>query len=412
MQDAPTESLGQALLGYLRAHQDEMVALLETLVRAESPSTVPVLQAAVQRPLRQALEAIDFRVEHIPGRGESGGHLYARPRERTPGAPIQLLVGHTDTVWPVGTLQKMPFRVQPDKVQGPGVFDMKGGLTQMIWALRALDHLGVTPAVTPVVFINSDEEIGSDESESYIRMLARRSNRCYVMEPALDLDGKLKTARRGAGRFFLTVRGRSAHAGIDPESGASAILELSHVIQKLHGLNDFDAGISINVGHITGGTRSNVIADESSAEVDVRVRTKEQAREVEQAINALSTTTEGTVLDIEGEVGRPPMERTPRNQRLWDEAQRLGTYLGVELIQGRSGGTSDGNTTSLLTATLDGLGAVGDGAHARHEFLYPDKMVERAALLALLVMLPPLDASARDADAEAEVTTAYAASSA
>jgi glutamate carboxypeptidase len=389
-----------------------MVALLETLVRAESPSTEPALQADVQRPLRKALEAIDFRVDHIPGRGKSGGHLYARPRKRTPGAPVQLLLGHTDTVWPVGTLQKMPFRVQPDKVQGPGVFDMKGGLTQMIWALRALDHLGMTPQVTPVVFVNSDEEIGSDESESYIRMLARRSNRCYVMEPALDLDGKLKTARRGAGRFFLTVRGRSAHAGIDPESGASAILELSHVIQKLHDLNDFESGISLNVGHITGGTRSNVIADESTAEVDVRVRTNEQAREVERAINQLSTTTQGTVLDIQGEVGRPPMERTPRNQRLWKESHRLGTYLGVDLTQGRSGGTSDGNTTSLFAATLDGLGAVGDGAHARHEFLYPDKMVERAALLALLVMLPPLDASASDANAKAEVTTAYAASSA
>jgi glutamate carboxypeptidase len=305
----------------------------------------------------------------------------------------------------------MPFRVRPDKVQGPGVFDMKGGLAQMIWALRALDHLGVTPSVTPVVFINSDEETGSGESESYIRMLSRCVERAYVMEPALDLDGKLKTARRGAGRFSLTVRGRSAHAGIDPQSGASAILELSHLIQKLHNLNDFEAGISINVGHITGGTRSNVIADESTAEVDVRVRTKEQARTVEAAINSLSTTTDGTILEIEGDVGRPPMERTPRNQRLWDAAQRLSGLLGFGLKEGRSGGTSDGNTTSLFTATLDGLGAVGDGAHARHEFLYPDKMVERSALLAMLVMLPPLQATEDATDVQAE-PAAYAASTA
>jgi glutamate carboxypeptidase len=287
---------------------------------------------------------------------------------------------------------------------------MKGGLVQAVWALRALHELGVEPPVTPVVFINSDEEIGSDESESYIRMLSRRVERCYVMEPALDLDGKLKTARRGAGRFTLRIRGRSAHAGIDPESGASAILELSHVIQKLHALNDVSAGISINVGQIAGGTRSNVIADESTAEVDVRVRTQEQARTVERTISALAATTPGTELDIEGEVGRPPMERTPRNQRLWNEAQRLADMLGLDIDEGRSGGTSDGNTTSLFAATLDGLGAVGDGAHARHEFIYPDKLVERSALLALLVMLPPLADVAAEADEEASTTYAAASS--
>ena len=409
MQAAPTQHLARAVLEYLRAHRTEMVRMLETLVRAESPSTVPETQRAVQRPLMRALVAMDFEVCRIPGRGRSGGHVYARPRERRRGVPAQLLLGHTDTVWPVGMLRSMPLRVREDKIQGPGTFDMKGGLVQMTWALRVLHELDATPPVTPVVFVNSDEEIGSDESEPTIRRLARCVERCYVMEPALDLDGKLKTARRGAGRYTLTVRGRSAHAGIDPESGASAILELSHLIQKLDALNDVEAGISINVGQIAGGTRSNVVADESTAEVDVRVRTPEQARAVEQAIESLTTTTEGTGLEVEGDVGRAPMERTPRNQHLWREARRLGGLLGLDLDEGRSGGTSDGNTTSLFTATLDGLGAVGDGAHARHEFIYPDKMVERSALLALLIMLPPLDEP--DAAADARSTDRYATSS-
>jgi glutamate carboxypeptidase len=303
---------------------------------------------------------------------------------------VQLLVGHSDTVWPLGTLSEMPFEVEDNVVRGPGVFDMKGGLVQMIFALSALRDARVDPAVVPIVFVNSDEEQGSPTSQRPLRRLARCAHRAFVLEPALGLDGKLKTTRKGGGRFTVRITGKSAHAGLDPDSGSSAIRELSHVVQRLHALNDPDAGVSVNVGTIDGGTRPNVVAGAGHAEVDVRVATHEQAREIERKIRALTATTAGTSLAVEGDFGRPPMEPTPASRRLWAQARRAGELLGLDLAEGRSGGVSDGNVTSQHTPTLDGLGPVGDGAHARHEFCYLDKMVERSALLALLLAQPPL----------------------
>jgi glutamate carboxypeptidase len=218
-----------------------------------------------------------------------------------------------------------------------------------------------------------------------------------VLEPALGLDGKIKTARKGGGRFIVRIEGKSAHAGLDPEGGSSAILELSHVVQRLHALNDPEAGISVNVGTISGGTQPNVVAGAGHAEVDVRVTTTEQAREVEASIRALEATTPGTTLVVEGGFGRMPMEPTPAARRLWAQARHAASLLGTELEEGRSGGVSDANTISQYAPTLDGLGAVGDGAHARHEFCYLDKMTERSALLALLLALPPLPAAAGEA---------------
>jgi glutamate carboxypeptidase len=299
-------------------------------------------------------------------------------------------VGHSDTVWPRGTIDSMPFTVDDNEVRGPGVFDMKGGLVQMLFALAALQRADADLAVVPVVFINADEEQGSPTSRRSLRRLARCANRAFVLEPALGLDGKLKTARKGGGRFTINVQGKSAHAGLAPEGGASAILELSHVIQTLHALSVPDAGISVNVGTIRGGTQPNVIADTSTAQVDVRVRTNEQARTLEQKIRSLEPTTPGTSLHIEGEFGRLPMTPSPAARRLWNRACEAANLLGADLDEGRSGGVSDANTISQYTPTLDGLGAVGDGAHARHEFCYVDKMVERSALLALLLASPPL----------------------
>jgi glutamate carboxypeptidase len=253
-----------------------------------------------------------------------------------------------------------------------------------------LRALGLEPSVTPVVFINSDEEMGSRESKRHIRRLARVVNRAFVLEPSLGEEGKLKTARKGAGSFSITIQGKAAHAGLDPGGGASAILELSYVIQALHALNDLQRGTSVNVGVVEGGLRSNVVAPQSKALVDVRVLNWEEAHRIKEAILSLSPVTPGVRLHIEGGIGRPPMERTPRNRRLWETARELGTTIGVELEEGVAGGASDGNATSLFTATLDGLGAVGGGAHARHEFVFIDRMVERSALLALLLMEPSL----------------------
>jgi glutamate carboxypeptidase len=382
--------LAHLIRDYLENHQNQMLALLETLVRAESPTDVPEAQADVQDALSRLLRTLGFTVQYLPDGDTCGGHLFAQPTDRPSGRPVQLLVGHCDTVWPLGTLQEMPFEVEDNVVRGPGVFDMKGGLVQMLFAIAALRAAPVDPAVVPIVFINSDEEQGSPTSRRPLRRLARCAHRAFVLEPALGLDGKIKTARKGGGRFTIRIEGKSAHAGLDPESGSSAILELSHVVQELHALNDPDAGISVNVGTIDGGTRPNVVAGAGHAEVDVRVTTHDQAREIERAIRNLKATTAGTSLRIEGAFGRMPMEPTPASRRLWDQARQAGSLLEVDLEEGRSGGVSDGNVTSQYTPTLDGLGPVGDGAHARHEFCYVDKMVERSALLALLLAQPPL----------------------
>jgi glutamate carboxypeptidase len=379
------------ILRYLRAQLPVMLELLQRLVLTESPSTVPASQKAVLTPLADVLAQARYAVRLLPGR-QSGGHVYARPRQRGRRQPFQLLLGHCDTVWPLGTLKEMPLEMGAGVLHGPGVYDMKAGLVQVVYALRALHELGLEPAVSPVVFINSDEEVGSQESTPHIRRLARAADRAFVFEPSLGLDGKLKTARKGVGSFTVTVKGKAAHAGLDPDAGTSAILELSYIIQKLFALNNPARGVSVNVGVIDGGVRPNVIAPESRAMVDVRVRTQEEARRIEESIHNLRPTTSGITLEIQGRIRRPPLERTPRNLQLWETARQAGRMLDLDLAEGAAGGASDGNTTSLYTATLDGLGAVGDGAHARHEFIYVDKIVERCALLVLLLMAPEMKA--------------------
>jgi glutamate carboxypeptidase len=222
-------------------------------------------------------------------------------------------------------------------------------------------------------------------------MLARRAQRAFVLEPAMGDDGDIKTERKGIGRFTITVYGKAAHAGLDPEGGASAILELSHVIQTMFALNDPDSGVTVNVGTIDGGIQPNVIAPHSTAVVDVRVPTVAAGDAIEKAIHGIEPATPGVRLHVEGSIGRPAMEATPRNTELWLKAQTLGKQLGLDLHSARAGGGSDGNTTSQFTATLDGLGPVGDGAHAEHEFLFIDKTLERAALLTMLLQLPVED---------------------
>ncbi|HSR70018.1 MAG TPA: M20 family metallopeptidase [Acidobacteriota bacterium] len=374
--------------GYFTTHLKEMVEYLKRLALAESPSSDPASQQPLQKILGDSLRQIGFQVRIIEGR-RSGGHLYARPRERRRRRPVQMLLGHTDTVWPHGTLAEMPVVAGDGQLRGPGVYDMKAGLTQIVFALRCLHELGLDPPAAPLVFINSDEEIGSAESEVWIRRLARCASRVFVLEPSLGREGLIKTARKGIGQFTITVRGRAAHAGLEPEAGASAILELSYVIQELFRLNDPASGVTVNVGTIDGGLRPNVVAPQSKAVVDVRVPSMEAARQIEQAIHGLQPQTPGVKLLIEGNVGRAPLEPTPRNRRLWKTARRLGRQLGLDLQEGSAGGASDGNITSLFAATLDGLGAVGGGAHASHEFVEIDKLAERGSLLTLLLLAPP-----------------------
>lgn len=388
------------ILSYLQAECPRMVELLQRLALAESPSDNPAAVAPVLAMLAAELAQSGMIVRRYTGR-VSAGMLHARPRERVRHWPLQLLVGHCDTVWPVGTVREMPVCVEADSLRGPGVLDMKGGLVQLLFALRTVKQLGLRPAADCVVVINSDEEIGSPDSSRLIRRLARCAARAFILEPAFGRTGKLKTSRKASGNFTITIKGRAAHAGTHPEEGASAILEMSHQIQKLFALNDPARGITVNVGTIDGGLRANVVAAEVRAEVDVRVRTRADAAEVETAIRALKPANPQTTILVEGSIEQPPMEPLPRNQALWQLAKDLGRRLGLDLEQAAVGGTSDGNTTSQFTATLDGLGAVGDGAHAAHEqALIPD-MMQRCALLVLLLLAPVATGAANASQAPA-----------
>jgi glutamate carboxypeptidase len=377
------------VLDYLERRRSAMVDLVETLASTESPSDVPASQAAAFDVFQAELRDRGLKTIRLPGR-ISGGQLYGRPPKRLAAQPVQLLIGHIDTVWPLGTLDGMPVDRADGKLRGPGVYDMKAGLTMMAFALEALAENGLEPEVMPLVFVNSDEEIGSHDSSDRIRTLARIADRALVLEPSLGPSGVIKTARKGVGRYTIRVLGKAAHAGLDPEGGASAILELSHQIQRLFELNDPAHGVTVNVGTIDGGLRPNVIAPESSAVVDVRVPTHDAAERIDAAIRGLTAVTPGVSVQVEGGIGRPPMEPGPRDRALWAAARAAGEDLGLALEQGMAGGGSDGNTTSQYTATLDGLGAVGDGAHAHHEFILLDKLPERTALLAMLLMAPPI----------------------
>lgn len=391
------------VLAAVRAQRTAWLDFLERLVRCESPTSDAASQEPVFELLADGLAEIGFETLRLPGI-ESGGMLLAAPRGRDFGdvdlelaspltvlaerLPVQLLIGHCDTVWGHGTLEDMPVRLEGAVMHGPGIFDMKAGLAQAVFALRTLHELDLAPALMPLLLVNSDEEVGSRESAPIIERLAMQVRRVYVMEPALGREGKLKTARKGVGQFTLTVQGKAAHAGLDPGGGASAILELSHQVQKLFALNDPETGVSVNVGIMEGGTRANVIAPHARAVIDVRVPDAQAAEKITSGIYGLVAVTPGVKLQVSGAVERAPLERNARNQALWRLAQRAAGELGLPLEEGLAGGGSDGNLTSPHTATLDGLGGVGDGAHAAHEHIDVERSLERCALLAMLLLAP------------------------
>jgi glutamate carboxypeptidase len=384
------------LLAWLTAREEEMVALLEELVLAESPSFDPESLRGPLEILARELEAHDFAVRQIPG-GAFGEHLYARPHGRYRRLGYQLLIGHLDTVWPLGSAERMQFRRAGEEVYGPGAFDMKGGLVQIVFALRALAANGLVPAVTPVVFVNADEEVGSVDSRRHLTRLARGAVRALVLEGASGPQGKLKIARKGGGRFTLTVHGRAAHAGSSPEEGVSAILELAEQIRSLNELNDVARGVTVNVGVVDGGLRPNVIAPVATAEIDVRVPTAADAARVERAIRTRRATLPGATVAVTGGFRRPPLERRPANEALLRRARELAEILGFRVEDaGLVGGGSDANLTSPHTPTLDGLGPIGNGAHAADERIVASSLAQRAALLALLLLEPyPRGARAR-----------------
>jgi glutamate carboxypeptidase len=368
------------LLAYCEQHLADTLQTLETLVRLESPSTD---KAAVDRcgaVLAGMLRAAGADVD-VLSQVERGNHLRARiPGE---GRPV-LILGHFDTVWPAGTLERMPLTRDGDRLYGPGTFDMKAGIAIALGAIGALRATRTThPPMT--MLWTTDEEIGSETSRDTIESEARNAAVVLVLEPALP-GGALKTARKGCGEFEITVHGVAAHAGLDPGKGASAIHELASQIAAIERFQDLPRGISVNVGIIAGGSRPNVVAEEARAIVDVRAPTREAADAVEAAFRGLQPTRPGTRLTVKGGFERPPMERSPAGVELFSRASAVAFSLGRELGEGSAGGGSDGNFTAALgVPTLDGLGAIGDGAHAAHEHVDVTALPWRAALVAGLI---------------------------
>ena len=377
----------ERILEHLQAHEEELLDLCGELVLIESPSPDAIATRRVLDRLTSELDDLGYRYR-MSKPAKSGGFLYARPTSRRRHKPTQLLLGHVDTVWPLGTLGARPWSVEDGVARGPGVFDMKAGIVQILFALRTVRDLGLDPPATPLVLINSDEEIGSRESTLAIDRLSRVASRAFVCEPGLGSSGAMKTARKGLAKYIVTVDGRAAHAGLDPEAGASAILELSSVIQRLFDLTDRERDVTVNVGTIEGGIQANVVAPWSQAVVDVRVLTPDDATSVDAAIRSIEPVTPGTSITVTGGFGRPPMARTERNAALFEQARQIGFSLGMDLQEVTAGGGSDGNTTSQHTATLDGLGIIGDGAHALSERIDLRNLAPRTALLAALIVEP------------------------
>ena len=359
-----------------------MLDMLKRLVEMESPSTDKVAIDRLGLVFAEELGASGAQVTHLSA-DRHGNHVRAVAGDASGDKQI-LVLGHLDTVWEMGTLQAMPFRVENGIAYGPGTFDMKAGLVQLVFALRALRETRRRTRRI-IALINSDEETGSESSRADIENEARRSRAALVLEPCLP-DGSVKTFRKGVGVFELHVKGRPAHAGLDHAKGVSAIEEISRQVQLLHRMTDYQKGITVNVGTIRGGTRSNVVAAEAHAEIDIRVSTVADAEEIEKKILLLRPILKGAEIKVTGGIDRPPLERSPGVVDLYQKARALAAEIGFDLTEGSAGGSSDGNLTAALgVPTLDGLGPMGDGAHAESEHVIVSDLPRRTALLARLL---------------------------
>jgi len=374
----------QGVAGAVEASKGRLRSRLRELVEVESPS--------------EDKAAVDRAGELVAGWAIGLGGKVKRHRQRGFGDVLELrfgpgrskagrvlLLGHLDTVWPMGTLQSMPWREADGKLFGPGVLDMKAGVVMALEAVAAVQSLGQERPVT--LLLNSDEEVGSPVSRAITEKLALECAAVFVLEPAQGLA--YKTARKGVGHFELRVEGVASHAGVDFERGHSAVLEMARLVEKVSGFTDLQRGLTVNVGVIGGGTRSNVIAAECRCEVDVRIAKAGDGARVERMFRALKTTDKACKLTVSGGINRPPMERKSGTIALFKQARKLAAEMGVDLAEAATGGGSDGNfTAGIGVPTLDGMGAVGAGAHADHEHVVAKHLVERTALLAGMIAYP------------------------
>jgi glutamate carboxypeptidase len=381
------QSASDRLLDHFNRREGELLALTRALVARESPSGDATGSREVVELLERDARGLDVvsNVERVPVE-DYGEHLLIEAFGSSGGDErTTLLLGHTDTVHPRGTLAERPLREEGGRVYGPGIFDMKSGCAVALEALRACAELGIIPPRRVVLLLTCDEEAGSRSGRALVEREARRAAQVLVLEPTAP-GGRAKTARKGTGMFTLRAAGRAAHAGLDFEKGASAVLELARQTVRLHELCDAARGVTVNVGVFAGGTRSNVVAEEASAEVDVRFETMADALRVEEAIKSLRPSDERVRLSVEGGINRPPLERTREVAKLYARARAVAAALGFELGETGVGGASDGNfAAALCPAVLDGLGVEGDGAHAPHEHIVRDSLARRGALVAGLV---------------------------
>ncbi len=376
-----------ALRAQFEQRQDEVLAFIRALVEIESPSgdlagsrAVVALLAAAARDLPGVTSVERLPVENY------GEHLrikfYANdPRDTR----TTLLLGHTDTVHARGSLAARPWRETGGQVYGPGIFDMKANCALALEATRACAAIGLTPQRPVTLLLTCDEEEGSYTGRALVEAEAKLAEQVLVLEPSAP-GGRVKTARKGTGMYTLAISGRAAHAGLDPEKGASAILELARQIERLHALSDAHTGTTVNIGVVSGGTRSNVVAAEAHAEIDVRFATSAEAQRLDEAIKNLRPFDARTQINVGGGSNRPPLERSERVVQLYEHARRVAAVCDYELGETQVGGASDGNFAAAVgAAVLDGLGVAGDGAHADHEHILAADIVPRGTLLAALI---------------------------
>jgi glutamate carboxypeptidase len=374
-----------ALRDYFLARQVGIVAAIKALVETESPSGDEAGSKAVVTMLAKTAETIaDVNVEVVPV-SDYGQHLRLSAfSDAAEPAPI-LLLGHTDTVHSRGSILERPWRVEGNKAYGPGIFDMKANCVLALEVIRALTHFGIQPRRPVVLLLTCDEETGSASGRPLVEVNAKQASSVLVLEPS-GSGGRAKTGRKGTGIYSLAATGRAAHAGLEPEKGASAVLELARQTERLHAFNGKTGGISVNVGVFRGGTLSNVVAAEARAEIDVRFTTAAEEELIANEIFKLRPFDDRVRLELSGGINRPPLERTEKVLKLYQQAKAIAQQLGFELGETQVGGASDGNFAAAAgAAVLDGLGIAGDGAHATHEHIILDDIPLRGALIAALI---------------------------
>jgi glutamate carboxypeptidase len=381
--DAHSEA--QRRLAYFNQRRNEIVSTIRELVEIESPTDNKTAGDRIAEAVAQKFSQLGGEVR-IHQAKNFGNHLQVGFDFGGKSTKPVLLLGHYDTVYPLGTLSAVPCRVNGDKLTGPGVLDMKSGIALMLHALAALqDWHGELPRPVTVLLL-SDEEVGSDSSRAITESVAKKAAAVLVLEPSYGRQGAVKTARKGVGEYLVKVTGKASHAGLDFQKGVNAILELARQIQKVSGFTEMKKGLTVNVGVVSGGSRTNVVPAEAAAQVDVRIARMKDAAGIDKKMRSLRTFNRKCKIEVTGGINRPPMERTAGVAALYEQAKAIAHDLGWKLGEAAVGGGSDGNfTAGLGIPTLDGLGAVGDGAHAPHEHILISELPRRAALLAGLI---------------------------